>query len=142
MQRICVPLLISQIGNMFLVVIVVLVAGFLLPAFGIVIGSGVIAVIVNAFIGACGMFFQLLTTMLGIAGAVFTSLVGQLIGWYLDQNSGVIAATLGAMVLLLTWRRLVAAQAILDTTNLSAPSGGALGTGCGHLGNKSANLAM
>ena len=96
-----------------------LVAGLLLPAVGIVVGGGIIAMIVNAFIGACGMFFQLLTTVLGIAGVVFASMVGQLIGWYLDQGTGVIASTLGAMVIILIWRRLVAAQVILDTKSLS-----------------------
>jgi uncharacterized membrane protein YeaQ/YmgE (transglycosylase-associated protein family) len=123
MQRTGVPLLISQTGNMFLVIIGALVAALLLPAIGIVIGGGIIAVIVNAFIGACGILFQLLTTVLGIAGAVFASLVGQLIGWYLDQGAGVIAATLGAMVLLLIWRRLIAAQAILDSKSLSVLRG-------------------
>ena len=96
-----------------------LVAGLLLPAVGIVVGGGITAMIVNAFIGACGMFFQLLTTVLGIAGVVFASMVGQLIGWYLDQGTGVIASTLGAMVIILIWRRLVAAQVILDTKSLS-----------------------
>lgn len=119
MQRTGAPLLISLTGNMLLVIIGALVAGLLLPAVGIVIGGGIIALIVNAFIGACGMFFQLLTTVLGIAGAVLASMVGQLIGWHLDQGAGVIASTMGAMVLILIWRRLVAAQVILDTKSLS-----------------------
>jgi uncharacterized membrane protein YeaQ/YmgE (transglycosylase-associated protein family) len=122
MQRIGVPVLISQTGNMFLVIIGALVAGLLLPAFGIVIGGGIIAMIVNAFIGACGILFQLLTTLLGIAAAVFASFVAQLIVWFLDQGAGVFAATLGAMVLLL-WRRLVAAQGTFDTKSLSVLRG-------------------
>jgi uncharacterized membrane protein YeaQ/YmgE (transglycosylase-associated protein family) len=122
MQRIGVPLLISQTGNISLVIIGALVAGLLLPA-TIGIGGAVIAMTINAFIGACGMFFQLLTTLFGVAGAVFASLVGQLIGWHLDQGAGVTAATLGAMVLILFWRRLVAAQVILDAKSLSVLRG-------------------
>jgi len=106
MQRTGAPLFISLTDNIFRVIAVALIAGLLLPAIGI--GGGFIAVIVNAFIGACGMFFQLLTTVLGIAGAVLVSIVGQLIWGYLDRGAGVIAATLGAMVLLSIWRRLVA----------------------------------
>lgn len=114
MQRNGAPLLISLTGNIFRVIVGALVAGFLLPAIGVVIGGGFIAVIVNALIGACGVLFQLLTTVLGIAGAVVAFLVGQPIGWYLDQGAGVIAATLGAMVLLSIWRWLVATQIIPD----------------------------
>jgi uncharacterized membrane protein YeaQ/YmgE (transglycosylase-associated protein family) len=119
MQRIGAPSLISFTGSIFRVFVGALVAGLLLPTIGIVFGGGIIAVVVNALIGACGIFFQLLTTALGISGAVVALLVGQLIGWYLDQGAGVIAATLGAMVLLLIWPRLVAAKVILYNTSLS-----------------------
>jgi uncharacterized membrane protein YeaQ/YmgE (transglycosylase-associated protein family) len=38
-----------------------------------------------------------------------------MIGWYRpDQGAGFIAATLGALVVLFIWRRLVAAQVIRD----------------------------
>ena len=57
----------------------------------------------------------ILTTVLGIAGAFFATWLGQLIGWYRpDQGAGFIAATLGAVVVLFIWRRLVAKNVIPD----------------------------
>ena len=47
--------------------------------------------------------------MLGIAGAFLATFIGQTIGWYrADQGAGFIAATLGALLVLFIWNRLVA----------------------------------
>jgi uncharacterized membrane protein YeaQ/YmgE (transglycosylase-associated protein family) len=57
----------------------------------------------------------ILTIMLGIAGAFLSTFVGQAIGWYRpDQGAGVIAATIGAVVVLFIWNRLVASGKIPD----------------------------
>lgn len=57
----------------------------------------------------------ILTTLLGIAGAFLATFVGQSIGWYsLDQGAGFIGATVGAVVVLFIWNRLVAARRIGD----------------------------
>jgi uncharacterized membrane protein YeaQ/YmgE (transglycosylase-associated protein family) len=51
----------------------------------------------------------LLTTVLGIAGAALATWIGQLFGWYgPDQGARFIGATLGAMLILFIWNRLVA----------------------------------
>jgi uncharacterized membrane protein YeaQ/YmgE (transglycosylase-associated protein family) len=56
-----------------------------------------------------------LTTALGIGGAFFATFIGQLIGWYrLDQGAGLIGATLGAILVLFIWNRLVANRVIGD----------------------------
>jgi uncharacterized membrane protein YeaQ/YmgE (transglycosylase-associated protein family) len=56
-----------------------------------------------------------LTTVLGIAGAFVATLIGQQVGWYrLDQGAGFIGATVGALVVLLVWNRLVAHRIISD----------------------------
>ncbi|MGO9356870.1 MAG: GlsB/YeaQ/YmgE family stress response membrane protein [Xanthobacteraceae bacterium] len=57
----------------------------------------------------------LLTTVLGIVGAFLATFIGQAIGHYgPDQGAGFIAATLGAIVVLFIWNRLVAAHVIPD----------------------------
>lgn len=57
----------------------------------------------------------ILTAVLGIAGAFFATWVGQAIGWYRpDQGAGFIGATVGALVVLFIWHRLVAARVISD----------------------------
>jgi len=57
----------------------------------------------------------ILTTVLGIAGAFFSTFIGQTIGWYRpDQGAGFIAATVGAVVVLFIWNRLVARGTIGD----------------------------
>jgi uncharacterized membrane protein YeaQ/YmgE (transglycosylase-associated protein family) len=59
-----------------------------------------------------------LTTVLGIAGAFLATFIGQSLGWYrLDQGAGFIAATVGAVVVLFIWNRLVAAGVIGDAGN-------------------------
>ena len=57
----------------------------------------------------------ILTTVLGIAGAFVATWLGQLIGWYRpDQGAGLIAATVGALIVLFVWNRLVAHGTIRD----------------------------
>jgi uncharacterized membrane protein YeaQ/YmgE (transglycosylase-associated protein family) len=54
----------------------------------------------------------ILTTALGIAGAFLATFVGQAIGWYAPyQGAGLIAATVGAIVVLFIWSRIAAARA-------------------------------
>jgi len=57
----------------------------------------------------------ILTTVLGIAGAFLATFIGQAIGWYRpDQAAGFIGATVGAVIVLFVWNRLVAARVISD----------------------------
>jgi uncharacterized membrane protein YeaQ/YmgE (transglycosylase-associated protein family) len=57
----------------------------------------------------------ILTTILGIAGAFLATLVGQAVGHYgPDQGAGFITATIGAVVVLFIWNRLVASGTIRD----------------------------
>jgi uncharacterized membrane protein YeaQ/YmgE (transglycosylase-associated protein family) len=53
--------------------------------------------------------------VLGIAGAFLATFVGQLVGWYrADQGAGFIAATIGAIVVLFVWNRLVVSGRLRD----------------------------
>jgi uncharacterized membrane protein YeaQ/YmgE (transglycosylase-associated protein family) len=57
----------------------------------------------------------ILTIVLGIVGAFLSTFIGQTIGWYRpDQGAGFIAATIGALVVLFIWNRLVARGTIPD----------------------------
>ncbi|HET7848393.1 MAG TPA: GlsB/YeaQ/YmgE family stress response membrane protein [Pseudolabrys sp.] len=57
----------------------------------------------------------ILTTVLGVIGAFAATFVGQAIGWYrLDQGAGLIGATVGAIIVLFIWHRLVASGTIRD----------------------------
>lgn len=57
----------------------------------------------------------ILTTLLGIAGAFLATFVGQTIGHYSpDQGAGFITATIGALVVLFIWNRLVKGGVIRD----------------------------
>lgn len=57
----------------------------------------------------------ILTIVLGIAGAFLSTFIGQAIGWYrADQGAGFIAATVGALLVLFIWNRLVASGKIPD----------------------------
>jgi uncharacterized membrane protein YeaQ/YmgE (transglycosylase-associated protein family) len=57
----------------------------------------------------------LLTTVLGIAGALLASFVGEEIGLYrAGQGAGIIGATIGALIILYIWNRLVARHIIQD----------------------------
>lgn len=60
----------------------------------------------------------ILTTVLGIAGAFIATWIGQTIGWYRpDQGAGFIGATIGALVVLFIWNRLVARGVVSDPGN-------------------------
>jgi uncharacterized membrane protein YeaQ/YmgE (transglycosylase-associated protein family) len=60
----------------------------------------------------------ILTTVLGIAGAFLATFVGQAIGHYgPEQGAGFITATIGAVVVLFIWNRLVASRVISDPGN-------------------------
>jgi len=57
----------------------------------------------------------ILTVVLGIAGSFLATFVGQAIGWYrADQGAGFIAATVGAIVVLFIWHRLVVNRVVSD----------------------------
>src|SRR6266571_1918347 len=87
--------------------------------------SGILWIIVVGFIaGIIARFLSrgpnnpsgiILTTVLGIAGAFLATFIGQSIGWYrADQGAGLIAATLGAIIVLFIWHRLVVSRTIND----------------------------
>ena len=57
----------------------------------------------------------ILTMVLGIVGAFVATFIGQAIGHYSpDQGAGYITATIGALVVLFIWNRLVARRMISD----------------------------
>lgn len=57
----------------------------------------------------------ILTIVLGVVGAFVATFIGQTVGWYRpDQGAGFIGATIGALVVLFVWNRLVAAGVIGD----------------------------
>jgi uncharacterized membrane protein YeaQ/YmgE (transglycosylase-associated protein family) len=57
----------------------------------------------------------ILTILLGIAGAFLATFIGQTIGWYRpDQGAGFVSATIGALLALFIWNRLVAHRVIGD----------------------------
>ena len=57
----------------------------------------------------------IVTVLLGIAGAFVATFLGQAVGWYrLDQGAGFIGATVGALLVLFIWNRLVAYRVIPD----------------------------
>jgi uncharacterized membrane protein YeaQ/YmgE (transglycosylase-associated protein family) len=57
----------------------------------------------------------ILTTVLGIVGAFLATAVGQAVGHYdLNEGAGFITATIGALVVLFIWNRLVASRVISD----------------------------
>ena len=87
--------------------------------------SGILWIIIVGFIaGLIARFLSpgpnnpsgfILTTVLGIAGAFLATWVGQAIGHYsVDQGAGFITATIGAVVVLFIWNRLVASGVIPD----------------------------
>jgi uncharacterized membrane protein YeaQ/YmgE (transglycosylase-associated protein family) len=87
--------------------------------------SGIIWIIAVGFIaGIIARFLSpgpnnpagfVLTTILGIAGSFLATLIGQTMGWYRpDQGAGFITATLGAIIVLFIWNRLVASNIIRD----------------------------
>jgi uncharacterized membrane protein YeaQ/YmgE (transglycosylase-associated protein family) len=57
----------------------------------------------------------ILTAVLGIVGAFLATFVGQAVGWYrADQGAGFITATVGAVVVLFIWNRLVVSGKVSD----------------------------
>ncbi len=57
----------------------------------------------------------ILTTVLGIGGAFLATFIGQSIGHYgPSQGAGFITSTIGAIVVLFIWNRLVARRVISD----------------------------
>jgi len=87
--------------------------------------GGIIWIIIVGFIaGLIARFLSpgpnnpsgfILTTVLGIAGAFVATWIGQAIGHYgPDQGAGFITATIGALVVLFIWNRLVASGVIKD----------------------------
>jgi uncharacterized membrane protein YeaQ/YmgE (transglycosylase-associated protein family) len=60
----------------------------------------------------------ILTTVLGIGGAFLATFIGQAIGWYrLDQGASFVGATVGAVLVLFIWNRLVARGVLSDPGN-------------------------
>ena len=87
--------------------------------------SGIIWIIVVGFVagiiarmlspGSNNPSGFILTTLLGIAGAFLATFIGQSVGWYrADQGAGFIAATVGALIVLFIWNRLVVHRVITD----------------------------
>lgn len=87
--------------------------------------SGIVWIIIIGFVaGIIARFLSrgpnnptgfILTTVLGIAGAFLATFIGQSIGWYrLDQGAGFIGATVGALIVLFIWNRMVARGVISD----------------------------
>ena len=60
----------------------------------------------------------ILTTILGIGGAFLATFIGQAVGWYqADQGAGLIGATVGALLVLFIWHRLVSRGTIGDVAS-------------------------
>lgn len=60
----------------------------------------------------------ILTIVLGIAGAFLATFIGQAIGHYgPNQGAGFITATIGALLVLFIWNRLVARGVVSDPGN-------------------------
>lgn len=60
----------------------------------------------------------ILTIVLGIAGAFLATFIGQAIGHYSPgQGAGFITATIGALVVLFIWNRLVTRGVVSDPGN-------------------------
>ena len=60
----------------------------------------------------------ILTTVLGIVGAFLATFIGQMLGYYSpNQGAGFVTATVGALIVLFIWNRLVASRVISDPGN-------------------------
>jgi uncharacterized membrane protein YeaQ/YmgE (transglycosylase-associated protein family) len=95
-----------------------------------IIVIGFIAGLIARFVspGSNGPSGFILTTVLGVAGAFVATFIGQTIGWYrLDQGAGLIGATVGALVVLFVWNRLVVHRVIGDPGAPNDPGAGSLG---------------
>ena len=57
----------------------------------------------------------LVTMVVGIAGSFVATFIGQSMGWYRhDQGAGLIGATLGSIIVLFIWHRLVVQRSVTD----------------------------
>jgi uncharacterized membrane protein YeaQ/YmgE (transglycosylase-associated protein family) len=94
--------------------------------------SNVIWIIVIGFVaGVIAKFISpgpnkpagfVITTLLGIGGAFVATFIGQTIGWYrIDQGAGLIGATIGALLVLFVWNRIMVSRASVDPRNPNAP---------------------
>ena len=66
----------------------------------------------------------LVTMVIGIVGAFVATFIGQSLGWYRhDQGAGLIGATLGSIIVLFIWHRLVVHRSVSDpgVTNTNWP---------------------
>ena len=66
----------------------------------------------------------LVTMVIGIAGSFVATFIGQSMGWYRhDQGAGLIGATLGSIIVLFIWHRLVVQRTVNDpgVTNANWP---------------------
>lgn len=60
----------------------------------------------------------ILTIVLGVVGAFLATFIGQAVGHYSPgQGAGIITATIGALVVLFIWNRLVARGVVSDPGN-------------------------
>ena len=78
---------------------------------------GFVAGLIARFVspGPNGPSGFILTTVLGVIGAFVATFIGQTVGWYqLDQGAGLIGATIGAVIVLFIWNRLVVHHVIGD----------------------------
>jgi uncharacterized membrane protein YeaQ/YmgE (transglycosylase-associated protein family) len=71
-------------------------------------------IIIGFLAGAIAKFFVhgpggfIVTTLLGVVGAIFASWLGQRIGWYAPgHNAGFIGAIVGAVLILVIYRAIV-----------------------------------
>lgn len=56
-----------------------------------------------------------LTTALGVAGAFLATYLGHLVGLYrVGESAGFVGASIGALIILFVWNRLVLAEVIPD----------------------------
>lgn len=79
-------------------------------------GSGwIMTIILGGIAGAIGKLIMpgkdpggmVVTILLGIAGAMISTLIGRILGWYgPDEGAHIIAAIIGAVVLLFLYRRI------------------------------------
>jgi uncharacterized membrane protein YeaQ/YmgE (transglycosylase-associated protein family) len=87
---------------------------------------GLLAGIIARFLlpGANNPQGFLVTMVIGIVGAFVATFIGQSIGWYRhDQGAGLIGATLGSIIVLFIWHRLVVQRGVTDpgVTNATWP---------------------
>jgi len=88
-----------------------------LSAFIWIVQIGLVAGIVARFLlpGANNLHGFILTAALGIVGTLVATWIGQSIGWYRpEQGAGFVGATVGAIIVLVIWRRLAVQRVVSD----------------------------